>query len=88
MKKKKKKLLFIIIIIIIIQYYYHYYYYYYYYYLYTWSKIHTFVLCMMHDFARHVSPTLYRIPIRVLFEELYMIKLILHAMSSLDQYHP
>jgi hypothetical protein len=26
---------------------------------------------MMHDFARHVSPTLYRIPTRVLFEELY-----------------
>jgi hypothetical protein len=43
---------------------------------------------MMHDFARRVSPTLYRIPTRVLFEEFYMIKLILHAMSSLDQYHP
>ena len=42
----------------------------------------------MHDFASHVTPTLYRIPTRVLFEELYMMKLILHAMSSLDQYHP
>jgi phosphoglycerol transferase MdoB-like AlkP superfamily enzyme len=43
---------------------------------------------MMYDFGRHVSPTLYRIPTRVLFEELYMVKLIPHAMSSLDQYHP
>ena len=31
---------------------------------------------------------MYHIPTRVLFEELYMIKLILHDMSSLDQYHP
>ena len=42
---------------------------------------------MMYDFARRVSSTLYRIPTRVLFEEFYIIKLILHAMSSLDQYH-
>jgi hypothetical protein len=34
---------------------------------------------MMHDFVRHVSTTLYRIPTRLLFEELYMIKLIPHA---------
>jgi hypothetical protein len=43
---------------------------------------------MMHDFVRHVSTTLYRIPTRLLFDELYMIKLIPYAMSSLDQYHP
>ena len=46
------------------------------------------LLCMTYGFVRHVSPTLYRFPIRVLFEELHMIKLIPHAMSSLDQYHP
>ena len=82
----------------------YYYYYYYYYYitiiiiiiitiiiiiiLFIYLYTYTFLLCMMHDFVRHVSPTLYRIPTRVLFEELYMIKLIPHAMSSLDQYHP
>jgi len=70
--KKNEKLLFIIIIIIIIITY-----------ILRVKYIHFYYAWCM------TLQDMYHLPyIASLFEELYMIKLILHAMSSLDQYHP